>query len=309
MTLYNLFTGRALRNIELILDEIYQLPLKDRLPMLLSLTAASGQMSRMVFAIKNRKKNIEKNIDKTEVGSWVVGFWRPKIHFEINVWNCFERRVKKLIKAAKKVHFPGYTNIAENPTDVINGKSGICLLNDDCLEIINKFPHNSIDLILTDPPPSDRIPYLELSNMWNIIIKKEANFQREIGVSNAKNRNKDKNKYTEDMINFFKLSSLVLKDSGILALMFNARDKTSWHYFEELINKESIFSLKYIGYFPVKYSAGSVIQDTRKGSLRDLVLIFSKNDTIGKIQKMKLSGIAGWSEKIPVKALKSGKDK
>lgn len=299
--LYDLFTGRALRNIELIIDAINKLPFEGRLPLMLSLTSSSGQMSKMVFAIRNRKSNIEKNITKTEVGSWVVGYWCPELHFEINVWNCFERRVKKLIKVSRKARNSEIIQFSTEPLDIIEGKTNACVINDDCLRTMASLPEKSIDLILTDPPHSDRIPYLELSNMWNIILGKKLDFSSEIGVSNAKERNKDKNQYAKDMKNFFELTSRVLKDSGILALIFNARDKMSWVYFDEINERKSDEDLKYVGHFPVVYSANSVVHDNRKGSLKDLALIFVKGTEIEETHKQKLSIINGWTEELPMR--------
>jgi hypothetical protein len=98
MSLHDIFTGRALRNIEIILDGISTMPSIHQMPLKLSLTSALGQMSNMVFAITGRGKTTGAKSEKIEVGSWVIGFWRPTLHFEINVWNCFENRAKKLIK-------------------------------------------------------------------------------------------------------------------------------------------------------------------------------------------------------------------
>ena len=99
MTLKELFTGRALRNIELLLAAIDDLPPAIQESLRLSLTAAVGQMSKMVFAITGRGKTTGVSSERMEVGSWVIGYWRPEQHFEVNVWTCFERRVQKLIKA------------------------------------------------------------------------------------------------------------------------------------------------------------------------------------------------------------------
>ena len=43
---------------------------------------------------------------------------------------------------------------------------------------------------LSDPPHGDRIPYLELSEIWNVILGEEPPFEAEIVVSNAKDRSK-----------------------------------------------------------------------------------------------------------------------
>ena len=89
LSVSNILTGRAQRNLDLLVGCIEGLPSDLRTPMKLCLTAASGQMTKMVFAITGRGKTAGRTSSKIEVGSWVIGYWRPKLHFEINVWNCF----------------------------------------------------------------------------------------------------------------------------------------------------------------------------------------------------------------------------
>ena len=62
----------------------------------LTLTGTLSQASNLVFVIRGRKRN-EGAAPKAEVGSWVIGYWVPEEHFEINVWNCFENRFKRII--------------------------------------------------------------------------------------------------------------------------------------------------------------------------------------------------------------------
>jgi hypothetical protein len=106
MDISDLFTRRALRNIDLIINNIKYYPESLQRALYLTLTSASGQMSSMVFAITNRGKTKNAVSDRIEVGSWVIGFWKPKLHFEINVWNCFENRANKLYKALQGLSCP-----------------------------------------------------------------------------------------------------------------------------------------------------------------------------------------------------------
>ena len=92
MTLDDVLTGRAQRNIDLLLQAIEDCAESVRPALKLCLTAASGQMTQMVFAVTGRGKTTGTVLTKTEVGSWVIGYWRPKLHFEVNAWNCFEKR-------------------------------------------------------------------------------------------------------------------------------------------------------------------------------------------------------------------------
>ena len=73
---------------------------------------------------------------------------------------------------------------------VFGGDADHAILNGDCLSLLPQLPDNSVDLIITDPPHGDRIPYLELSEIWNVILREEPPFEAEIVVSNAKARSK-----------------------------------------------------------------------------------------------------------------------
>jgi hypothetical protein len=293
MKFTDLFTGRALRNIELILDVVlnFQSPLKETF--LLCLTASSGQMSRMVFAITNRGKTTGNFSSRIEVGSWVIGYWRPKLSFEVNVWNCYEGKVTKLIKTLSQLKRPKPFAISTEALEVFNGNVSASILLDDALSVLRMLPAHSISLIITDPPHSDRIPYLELSELWNVIIGARSDFSKEIVVSNASERGLDKDQYNLKMGQFLDLVNVVLKPGGVFALIYNARDAESWRYFNEVNNGRS---LRYAGYIPLKYSANSVVQDNREGSLEnDYVLIFTQgHNPLHSIKSTK-----GWSTGPP----------
>jgi hypothetical protein len=141
MTLSDVFTKRALRNMDLLLDEIKTYSGSLQRALYLTLTSASGQMSSMVFAITGRGKTKNETSEKIEVGSWVIGFWKPKLHFEINVWNCFESRAKKLYNTLQEVKRDKYV-IHNNITQLLNSTSGCFLKKGDCLEAIKTIPYN-----------------------------------------------------------------------------------------------------------------------------------------------------------------------
>jgi hypothetical protein len=302
LTLNDLFTGRALRNIDLLLDAIGNLPTPAQSIFHLCLTAASGQMSNMVFAITGRGKTTGRSSSKIEVGSWVVGYWRPELHFEINVWNCFARRVRRLVKALRESDQSMLCSLSNHPSEVLCDQMTGALCCDDALEALAQFPTNSIDLILTDPPHSDRVPYLELSEMWNAILRCTVDFPKEIVVSNARERHKGLADYNCAMGKFIALAGQVLKEGHFMIILFNARDSLSWEYLYAFRQESAEGLLEYKGHFPLSYSAGSVVQDTRNGSLKnDLALVFQKQGvgTSGMDRVRKLRCIEGWSETLP----------
>jgi hypothetical protein len=297
LSLSDLFTGRALRNIDLLLEAIRQLPETLQQAFLLTLTSAVGQMSRMVFVITGRGKTTGTTSKKIEVGSWVIGYWRPALHFEINVWNCFAHRAAKVKKAIQSVSSTQSVRVCHALAEVVAGTADVALKTEDCRTSLAELPENSVSLILTDPPHSDRIPYLELSELWNAIMGHAVDFDREIVVSNAHGRHKTKERYNAEMTAFFANATRVLKTGGYMAILFNARDQLSWTYLRNVNN-----ILGYQGCFPMRYSATSVIQDNRKGGMKhDYVLIYQKSSQCSVVSpEIKiLQALPGWSIEFP----------
>ena len=277
--LNDIFTGRALRNIDLLISAIQKEENElVKKALLLILSASSGQMSKMVFAITRRGKNNGKKSERIEVGSWVIGYWKPDLHFEVNVWRTFNNKANKLLRGIKTVHNHRIEDVADKPDPVINGSKPLALINDDSITVLKKLASDKVDLIIADPPHSDRIPYLELSEMWNSILKNEIDFNKEIVVSDAKERNMDQATYKEKMIYFLKESTRVLKKEGLLIIYFNAKSEESWSYLDNFLKVKSK-EIKYLGYLPSNYSAKSVVQTNRKGGLKnDYALIFYKGE-------------------------------
>jgi hypothetical protein len=250
----------------------------------------------MVFAITGRGKTTGVSSERMEVGSWVIGYWRPEQHFEVNVWSCFERRVQKLIKAVVESES---LQVAAKPgtlSEVCNGDADHAILNGDCLGLLPQLPDNSVDLVITDPPHGDRIPYLELSEIWNVILGEEPPFEAEIVVSNAKERSKKSLGYNQAMSKFLEIASRKLRESGFLVLFFNARTEASWKFLDSFIANANSAGMAYCGCFPLVYSATSVVQDNREGALRtDYGLVFSRSAVVGRT----LADIPGWIFNLP----------
>ena len=306
-----LFTPRALRAIDLIKAEIEQYSGDLKRALYLILSASAGQMSKMVFAIskRNKTKCVEAEIDKqvnrvrpsrsVEVGSWAVGYWRPARHFEINAWNCYATKAQKLLKAVGEARLAKPIVISPSLSSFIDGHQPVYIQQADSEILLKEIPTGSIRVILTDPPHGDRIPYLELSEMWNGIIGLESKYEDELVVSNAKERGKDIRAYKKKFMSIFNECSRILEKNGILAFMFNTR---STHYWDSLRKLETTSDLIYLGCYPMAYSAGSILQDNRKGGLKtDFMLLYgksmSKEDRTRIVDTFKITG--GWTTKHP----------
>lgn len=256
MTVTDLFTNRNTFVLSYILNEINKIKDPDLKKFFrFCFTATTGQASKMVFMIKNRKNKPKRK----EVGSWVIGYWVPPENFEINAWRCFESRYKRMIRVIKDKSYLPINNVP-------------LLINKPALSALKTLKSDSVDYIITDPPHGDRIPYLELSIMWNSWLQFNANFEDEIIVSNAKNRNKNKEEYNKMMLDVLKEIKRILKPNKIFTLLFNSRDINTWNFIHQ-----SFMDLEFskINTDQMDYSANSVVQDTRKNGLKtDYILNF-----------------------------------
>jgi len=298
----DLFNPRALRAIDLVRSEIEKYDKRMKRALSLILSSSLGQMSEMVFAVSKRGKTTGKESEKIEVGSWVIGYWRPEQHFEINAWNCFENKARKLLKAIRDIGALRQNSIALNLDRFQNDRCDVYVCVGDSEDLLKDIPSKSVRVILTDPPHGDRIPYLELSEMWNSILGLDSKYDGELVVSNAKGRGKDIDAYNKKLSLIFGQCSRILRDDGLLAVMFNARSDDHWDSLHEL---EEAADLEYLGCYPMEYSAGSVVQDNRKGGLKtDYVLLYGKD--ISKERRKNIMGIFNimneWSTDYPKKA-------
>lgn len=296
----DIFSGRALRNMDLLIHHIRKESHAVRRGLELVLTAASGQMSKMVFAIQKRGKTSGRVSTRTEVGSWVIGYWRPKVHFEVNVWNCYSNKATRLLKALRDLPSAELAVGVCTPEEVVSSGGTASIVTSDAINVLRQLPDSSIHLVVSDPPHSDRIPYLELSEMWNALLGRSSDYRAEIVVSNAKERRKEKGVYSSKMYEFFSTLQAKLAPGAYAAILFNARDRSSWSGFS---GNRLTSDLLYVGCVPMAYSAGSVVQDTRTGGLKyDYVLIYRKTGISGGMGQCisdDLRSLPGWSMSFP----------
>jgi DNA modification methylase len=266
----DMFTPRAIVALSLIFDEIKKIEDSTiRNLMEITFTGTLSQASKLVFVIRNRNKNGEDST-KCEVGSWVIGYWKPKEHFEINVWNCFENRYKRVSKGVVEINAL-FTNLSRQ-RDGVTTK----ILKASATEMPLK--DNSIDYVFIDPPHTNRILYLEMSLMWNswLGLDNQVKWEDEIVVSEAKQRNKKLNNYNELLGKSFAEIRRVLKPNKYISVVFNCLDDDAW---QSLFAMLTGLGFTFVGISPLKYSATSVVQDNRKNALKtDFVITFKNTD-------------------------------
>ena len=276
---YDLFTPRNLTALSFLLYRIEKIENEDIREMFkFCFTSSVGQASKMVFVVKRRGKfnGQTRKTEKKEVGSWVIGYWMPKENFEINAWNCFENKFKKILKAKKEQEHAKYSlNEASNLEELFKPTKNLLLVNDSAINVLGNLPDDSVDYVITDPPHGNRMPYLEQSMMWNEWLKKDVNYDDEIVISESKDRNKDINDYYLLLNEVLKNIERILKPERYFSLMFNSLDDDTWINLIKFLNglNFDLHKVETLG-----YSANSVVQDNRGAGLKtDFIFTFRKN--------------------------------
>jgi len=276
MMVSDLFTKRNLMALSLLLHAVEQTVdtgLRDILKF--TFTACLAQASKMVFVVRQRgKMNGQVRRAREEVGSWVAGYWIPRERFEVNAWRCFENRFRKVLRGKREVFALLGKNYSEAEAyeDLTQGKN--ILVRTQSATDLSNLPDDCVDYIFTDPPHGDRVPYLELSLMWMSWLRMTADFDSEIVVSDAKHRDKNMEDYRTRLALAFSEMYRVLKRGKCMSVAFNSWDDAAWHAFLSSCCK---LGFEVVDVTPIRYSANSVIQDSRKGGLRgDFVVTFRK---------------------------------
>jgi 16S rRNA G966 N2-methylase RsmD len=247
----DLFTRRnllALSNIYNEIEAIKDKTIKEL--MRFTFSSALPQASKMVFVIRQRGRKTGKTVEeKKEVGSWATrGYWVPSEYFEINAWNCFDERFKKVVRG-KEESGELIKNFKEGSEfSDLDNNSNILLLTQSSLDLSN-IPTDSVDYIFTDPPYGDSVPYLELDYMWNSWLKFPVNFEDEIIISDSPARNKDFELYDKMLKVAFREIFRVLKSGKYLTVTFHNTDIKVW---KSIINAVTYggFDLEKITYQP-----------------------------------------------------------
>ena len=148
---------------------------------------------------------------------------------------------------------------------------------------LDVLPNESVDLILTDPPYTDQVPYLEYNQLWYKVMGwqgfTDESLEAELVVSDAPSRNKD----TDDFNHIFEVIlnriSPALKANGYFIMFYHSFDLKSW---SEILKTMQKYGLAYCGQIPSaapRKSFKAVM--TPKGTLDgNYIVVFQKRKTV-----------------------------
>jgi len=158
---------------------------------------------------------------------------------EIDTMKYFELRFQK-VKAAKKEmeYFINERTISN--AQILKGTA----------TDLSFIPKESVDYIYTDPPYGKKIPYLDLSAMWNAWLDLDVtaeDYQQEAIEGGEHNKSKDE--YNELIAKSIREMYRVLKFDRWMSFVFAHKDPEFWHL---IIETAEACGFEYIGAVPQK---------------------------------------------------------
>ena len=138
---------------------------------------------------------------------------------EQNVLSSFEIKVQRLTNAKKEIEFFINEETIKN-LDVRKGTA-------TDLSFLKK---ESVDYIYTDPPYGKKIPYLDLSTMWNAWLDLEVTQEDfDLEAIEGGEQNKSKDNYNELITKSIQEMYRVLKFDRWMSFVFAHKDPEFWH--------------------------------------------------------------------------------
>lgn len=158
---------------------------------------------------------------------------------ELEVLKYFQSRFTKICQAKKEMEYFINEKTISNAQIVKGSATNLKFI-----------PKETVDYIYTDPPYGKKIPYLDLSSMWNAWLDLEVTEQdfKDEAIEGGEH-DKSKDEYNELMAQSIKEMYRVLKFDRWLSFVFAHKDPEFWHL---IINTAESCGFEYVGAVPQK---------------------------------------------------------
>ncbi|HNQ66870.1 MAG TPA: DNA methyltransferase [Bacteroidales bacterium] len=200
-----------------------------------------------------------------------------KEEVDLDVWGSFSTKFKKVVNAKKEIA-PFINQNTINNAKIIKGTA----------TDLSQIDSETVDYIYTDPPYGDKIPYLDLSVMWNAWLDLEVSEQdrKEEAIEGGR-LEKTKDEYSNLLAESIKEMYRVLKFDRWMSFVFAHKDPHYWHIIVDTAEK---CGFEYAG--AVKQDNGQTSFKKRQNPFSvlsgQLIINFIKKETPKAIQKFKL---------------------
>lgn len=217
-----IFTQRNKIALLILQDAINKLELSEERDVLEQVLVASISLARIAMYGSS-----------TDILYHVVGHGAQ----DMNVWLLFEDKYKSLCKFKA-----AYGNKQIGTTD-----SEVTIINEDYASYIDENPDLKVDVIYTDFPYTDQVPYLERNQLYRVWLEKfydskyaltEEMLAQEIVQTNAESRTakRDIENYYKDIDNMFLHFSKVLNKDGLVFFTMKLGKAKYFKTYIEIVN-------------------------------------------------------------------------
>lgn len=217
--------------------------------------------------------------DKKATSQWP--YWRPKNSLTSrNPYFVIQTRLNDFLTASKwsKTEYSGSAH-QDVGSLMKSDSNGFALFKSPAQEVTKRgIKAESIDLILTDPPYADQVPYLEYSELWNRLILGAAggsDYSDEIVKTDAPTRKKDDVAYIQRLKDAFVECSKTLKDGGHFVFFYQDRSLFHWAEIYKTLTNQKLVILDVIALPKQRRSMKSVTSPGRTFD-GDLLIVAQK---------------------------------
>ncbi|MWV70006.1 DNA methyltransferase [Helicobacter saguini] len=261
----------------------------------------------LLLAFYNTINDVNLTYHKSDTGggdSGVMRYYRYRIAkkpTKLDVYDVFKRRIARAIKGKQELedspHFyDSYFHKTQNVVkefniesalmqgrEVINNDNTIAngekILQADATNLV-EIESNSIDFIYTDPPYGDKIPYLDLSTMWNAWLDFPVDSKlKEKECIEKGSLEKTKYDYYDLMKKSLKEMYRVLKYNRWLAFVFQHQDVK---LFQIIVESAENVGFEYAGFVSQEdtgIASFKKVQNPSSVLKGQLIFYFKKIDT------------------------------
>jgi len=204
----------------------------------------------LAFSSSINKYNLTFHYTKSTGGgdSGAFRYYRYRIapeHGEMPLSDIFETKFKKVVAAKKEIE--GLCMLNQKSFEQIFENANIIKCSATNLSFIS---NESVDYIYTDPPYGKKIPYLDLSIMWNSWLDFEVTEEDyNLEAIEGGEHNKTKDDYNNLISKSIQEMYRVLKFDRWLSFVFAHKDPEFWHLIIETSEK---CGFEYVGAVPQK---------------------------------------------------------
>ena len=196
---------------------------------------------------------------------------------DLDTFSVFETKYNRIVKAKKEIA-PVINQSTIKNARILKGTA----------TNLNNIETESIDYIYTDPPYGNKIPYLDLSVMWNAWLDLEVtDGDRKKEAIEGGRLQKTKNEYAALLSQSIKEMYRVLKYNRWMSFVFAHKDPYYWHI---IIDTAEKCGFEYAG--SVKQNNGQTSFKKRQNPFSvlygQLIINFIKKKTPKAIQKFQL---------------------